>query len=84
MVVGCTIQDAFVSASKIRISLTYSLLYLYQPGTDTLDFLFSILRKISHSKNFDYLELMEKFSFARESYQPEIDFKIKRIKAVKI
>ena len=77
MLIVCTIQAAFVSASKFRISFPYRWLYLYQPGTDTLDFLFAVLRKISRLKNFDYLELMEKVSIARQTailYQQHLEW----------
>ena len=50
-----TIQDAYVCAAKMIKKQTDNSLYLYQLGTDVLENQFATLRKLSHSRNFDWL-----------------------------
>ena len=55
-----TIQDVYVCAAKMIKKQTDNSLYLYQLGTDVLENQFATLRTLSHSRNFDFLELTER------------------------
>jgi hypothetical protein len=48
-----TIQDAFVCAAKKVENNSTSPLFLYQLGTDQLENLFSTIRTLSHSRNYN-------------------------------
>ena len=59
-----TIQSCFVATKIIFSNDKNSKLFLYQLGTDELESFFGVLRTLSHSKNCDLLELIERIKIA--------------------
>jgi len=55
-----TIQDAYVSAAYFQHLESNSELFIHLLGTDQLESLFSVFRTVTHSKNVDFLELIDK------------------------
>jgi hypothetical protein len=67
--IQATIQDAFVVTRKVREKCESSQLFLYQLGTDQLEALFGIVRTLTHARNCDYLELIDRLKIAFQIFQ---------------
>ena len=61
-----TIQDAYVCAAKM-IKNKQMIRSIYQLGTDVSENQFATLRTLSHSRNFDFLELTDHASRTNRS-----------------
>ena len=61
-----TIQDAYFSTAKIIDFISDARVYLYQLGTDQLEASFSNVRTQTHSRNCDFLELIDRLGIARQ------------------
>jgi hypothetical protein len=66
-----TIQDAFYAAHIFNRVDSTANLYLYQLGTDQLEELFGVIRTLTHARNCDFLELLQRLVIA---YQIETVF----------
>ncbi len=61
-----TIQGAFVAVAYFKKICSSSPLYLHLLGTDQLESLFSVIRTITHAKNVDFIELIDKINIANQ------------------
>ncbi|CAF0901874.1 unnamed protein product [Brachionus calyciflorus] len=59
-----TVQDAFISTAIYQKKFSQKPLYLYQLGTDQLESLFSSVRTLTHSRNCDILELLDRLKIS--------------------
>ena len=59
-----TIQDAFIAAEKFNRTKPDEDLLLMLLGTDQLERLFSVIRTMTHAKNCDLLELLDRYQLA--------------------
>ena len=78
--IQATVKDCYFTVVKVQQYMPQESLYLFQLGTDRLKALFSVLRTLTHNRNFDLLECGHRLSHAthlNQIYQRHPDWKWK-------